>query len=425
MSSTKLSWRTEQRKVSDLIPHAKNPRTLSKKQRQDLEASITTFGLAEIPAINTDNTVLAGHARLKILKALGRGKKEIDVRVPNRTLTDKEAEEYMLRSNRNTGSWDYDLLKNFDTQFLIDLGFEQAELTEVWGLVEETADDDFDEKEAVKKARTTKIKLNELYQLGDHRLFCGNSAKDENVYDLLGGEPVDVLYSDSPYNIALDYNKGIGGKKNYGGKTNDRKTEEDFYRFTLATLMSGAGMCKDNAHIFWYCDQRYVGLIQRAFAELEIDYKRTALWIKNGLNPTPGVAFSKCYEPCVYGTIGKPYLSNKHTKFHEILNKEVGNGNATIEDVADLIDLWIVKRLPGDQYEHPTQKPVTLHERPLLRTTKVGDRVLDLFGGSGSTLIACEQLKRRAFLMEIEPVFCQVIIDRWEKFTGKKAVKIS
>ncbi len=112
--SAKLTWHTESRRVDDLIPYEKNPRTLSDKQRRDLEASITKFNLVEIPAINTDNTVVAGHARLKIMQALGRGQEEIEVRVPNRLLTKSEFEEYLLRSNRNTGSWDYELLKSFD-----------------------------------------------------------------------------------------------------------------------------------------------------------------------------------------------------------------------------------------------------------------------------------------------------------------------
>src|SRR5665213_4580436 len=129
MSNTQLQWRTEKRTVNDLVPHAKNPRSLSEQQRKDLEASITKFSLVEIPAINTDGTILAGHARIKVLKALGRGQEEIDVRVPSRTLTPKECEEYLLRSNRNTGSWDYELLQAFSTEFLLEIGFDDNDLS--------------------------------------------------------------------------------------------------------------------------------------------------------------------------------------------------------------------------------------------------------------------------------------------------------
>ena len=108
----------------------------------------------------------------------------------------------------------------------------------------------------------------------------------------------------------------------------------------------------------------------------------------------------------------------------EILNKEVAAGNRAIDDIVDLFDIWLAKREAGQDYQHPTQKPITLHEKPLKRCTKVGDVVLDVFGGSGSTLISCEQMMRTALLCEIEPVFCQVIIDRWETLTGQKAVKL-
>ena len=425
MAKTQLTWQTEKRKVDDLVPHAKNPRTLSEKQRKDIEASITKFNLVEIPAINTDNGVLAGHVRLKIMQALGRGQEEIDVRVPSRTLTAKECEEYLLRSNQNTGSWDYELLKAFDTSFLLEIGFDDTDLSNIWDDVLELEDDDFNEEKEVEKAKKTTIKVGDRFTLGAHSLICGDSTDEAVVKTLVGDERIDAIYSDSPYNINISYDKGIGGKSNYQGDVDDNKSDAEFREFTTKTLANGLAVTKKDAHIFWWCDQRYVGMIQSVYQELGIKYKRTALWIKNGINPTPQVAFSKLYEPCVYGTRGKPFLSSKHTKLAEILNTGIGIGNATIDDILDMIDIWLAKRISGDEYEHPTQKPITLHERPLKRCTKVGDNVLDLFGGSGSTLLACEQLKRKAFLVELSPIFCQLIINRYEKFTGNKAVQIN
>ena len=173
-------------------------------------------------------------------------------------------------------------------------------------------------------------------------------------------------------------------------------------------------------HFFYYCDQRYIGLIQDLYKDLGIKNQRVCLWIKNGFNVTPQVAFNKCYEPCVYGIKGKPFLSPVKN-LDEILNKEIGTGNRAIDDISDIIDIWLAKRLAGQDYEHATSKPPTLHEKALRRCTKINDIVLDLFGGSGSTLIACEQLKRRAFLSEIEPVFCQLICNRYFNLTGVKA----
>src|SRR3989338_10104414 len=177
MTTFLRQWRTEKRKIDDLVPHAKNPRKLSEKQRADIEASITKFNLVEIPAINTDNTVVAGHARLNIMQALGRGQEEIEVRVPNRLLTTSEFKEYLLRSNRNTGSWDYELLKSFDTSFLLDIGFDDSDLSDIWDDVLELEDDSFDEEKAVKEAEKTDIKTGDMFALGNHRLVCVYSTE--------------------------------------------------------------------------------------------------------------------------------------------------------------------------------------------------------------------------------------------------------
>jgi len=419
-----LQWRTETRKVNDLVPNAKNPRSLSAKQKADLEASITKFNLVEIPAVNTDNQVLAGHQRLKIMKALGRGQEEIDVRVPDRTLTEKECEEYMLRSNRNTGSWDFELLKAFDTETLLDIGFNDADLSNIWDDVLQIEEDEFDEEKEVEEAKDTDIKLGDRFQLGKHKLVCGDSLDEAVVKKLLGEELADVVYCDPPYNIALDYDKGVGGGKSYGGDVDDKKSDPKYRTFLKKAMANAIAVSAQDSHHFWYHDQKYTGMLQSLYEELGIKYKRTALWIKNGINPTPKTAFSKFYEPCVYGTRGKPYLSDKQTKLGEIMNKEIGIGNATIDDILDMIDIWLAKREAGTDYEHPTQKPLTLHERPLSRCSRVNDAVLDLFGGSGSTLLACEQMRRRAFLVEKSPIFCQVIINRYEKFTEDKAIKL-
>ena len=420
-----ISWHTVVRKVDDLVPYEKNPRTLSEKQRKDLEASITKFNLAELACVNTDNTIVAGHARLKVMQLLGRGQEEIDVRVPNRTLTKAEFEEYLLRSNKNTGSWDFELLKSFETSFLLDIGFDDADLSDIWDDVLEIDEDGFNEEGEVEQAKDTDIKTGDRFQLGEHSLVCGDSTDTEVVKTLVGELKIDMVYIDIPYNIGLSYDKGLGGAKHYGGTVDDNKSKPEYRTFVLTLMKNALAVSAKDSHHIWYCDSSYVGMMQMLFEEVGITYKRTALWIKNGINPTPQVAFSKQYEPALYGVTGKPYLSPKHTKFGEILNKDIGIGNATIDDITDMIDIWLAKRDASSDYQHPTQKPLSLHERPLNRCTKIGDNVLDLCGGSGSTLLACEQMKRRAFLVEMNPVFCQVIVNRYENFTGDKATKLN
>ena len=158
-----------------------------------------------------------------------------------------------------------------------------------------------------------------------------------------------------------------------------------------------------------------------AYRKLGIQNRRVCLWIKNGFNVTPQICFNKTYEPCTYGTLGKPYLNNSLQNLSEVMNPELGNGNSLVEDITKNIDIWAEKRIPGSSYMHATQKPCQLAERAIRRCTKPNDIILDSFAGSGSTLIAGEQLKRRVYCVELEPVFCDLIIARFEKLTGIKA----
>ena len=169
---------------------------------------------------------------------------------------------------------------------------------------------------------------------------------------------------------------------------------------------------------------RKLTLEEQIYEMLGIDNKRVCFWVKNNQNPTPQIAFNKACEPCVYGTTGRPFLNPNYKNLNEVLNREVGSGNEVIDDIIDLFNLWVVKRDSAQDYQHPTQKPIILHEKPLKRCTGPGAIVLDLFGGSGSTLMACEQLNRQCRMCEIDPVFCQVIINRWEELTGQKAKKL-
>lgn len=421
----KLAWRTEKRRISDLVPNSKNPRTMSPKQVDDLKRSLKKFDLVEIPVVDTDNKVVAGHQRLMVMKLLGREHEEIEVRVPNRKLTQKEYDQYLLSSNRIHGDWDWQkLAKSFDIDILATSGFDDADLSHIFDdLVVE--DDEFDVEKELAKIKKPKSKTGDIYQLGNHRIICGDSTDPAVVKKLLSKTKVDMLNSDPPYNISLDYDKGIGGNRHYGGTVDDAKTDDAYKEFLSRAIANGLAVLKPDAHIFVYCDQRYIWLLQVLYRELGIENKRVCLWIKNNSTPTPYVAFNKQYEPCVYGTIGKPYLSEKVLNLSEVMNKEVGTGNRTMEDIYDMIDIWLVKRLNGADYEHPTEKPPTLHEKALRRCTKSGDAVLDLFGGSGSLLVACEQLKRSTFLVEREPTFIDLIIRRYEKCSGKKARKIN
>lgn len=419
-NETRLSWTTEKRKVKDLIPFDRNPRVLSDFQKEKLKQSLEKFNLVEIPVINIDNKILAGHQRVKILSILGRSDEEIDVRIPNRKLTKEEFEEYNLRSNIQNGEWDFEALKGLEIETLMEVGFSDTDLSKIWDSNLETENDDFNEKEEIEKIKEPKTKTGDIIKMGSHLLVCGDSTDSKVIEKLSKEKVVDMIYWDPPFNIGLDYSKGIGGKGKYGGQTNDSKNEIEYIEFLKKILQNGLSITKNNAHCFVWNDECHIGIVQSLFEDLGIENKRVCLWIKNGFSPTPNLAFNKCYEACIYGVLGRPYLSDNLKNLNEIMNKEIGSGNRTIDDIFDLLNIWLVKRLPGNKYDHPTQKPPTLHEKALRRCTKIGDTVLDLCAGSGSLMVACEQLKRKCLMVEIEPIFCDLIASRYKQLTGKE-----
>jgi DNA modification methylase len=410
--------------IDELKPATYNPRKISNKALADLKESLRRFEVVDPLIVNglqeRKNIIIGGHQRYRAAKELGHK----TVPVVYVKLNEAKEKELNLRLNRNSGEWDVELLKEFDIELLLDVGFDDSDLADIWNDALETDDDDFDVEKAVKEAQETDIKPGDLFQLGQHRLICGSSTDSEVIKRLVGDLKPTMFYSDPPYNIGLDYNKGVGLKAGYGGTTDDNKSEADYRNFLSDILATALPALTKDAHVFMYCDQTYIGLVQSLMANYKLKNRRVCMWIKNGFNATPKVAFNKGYEPCIYATRGKPFLSNSSQNLTEVLNKDIAGGNRTIDDIIDLFDIWLAKREAGLDYKHPTQKPVTLHEKPLKRCTKVSDVVLDVFGGSGSTLIACEQMKRTALLSELEPVFCQVIIDRWEALTSDKAVQL-
>lgn len=413
-----LEWATEKRRVDDLLPHKKSPRKISKEQTERLKESLEKFNLVEIPAIDTDGTILAGHQRIKVLQLLGRGQEVIDVRVPNRKLTKEEVDWYLVGSNAIHGEWDFELLKGFDIELLADLGFEQKELDNIWNT--DISDKSFDAEKELKNIKETIVKTGDVIELGKHRLICGDSTKPETLQKLFGDEQASMIMSDPIYNIAIDYNAGIGGKQSYGGTVNDSKPDEEYKMFLKASMESALAVTGENAHVFYWSDQTYIWLVQVLYRELGIINKRVCLWLKNGQNPTPGVAFNKAYEPCTYGTRGKPYVVKGVNKLNEVMNVDMTTGNDLMEEVFDHITVWPEKRLSSKEYEHSTMKPPEVYEKAIRRCTRMNDIILDSFSGSGSTIMAAEKLKRRVYAVEIEPVFCELAMRRYEALTGIK-----
>lgn len=414
----KIIWKAEKRKVKDLKNWKANPRKISKEAFEKLKDRIRQRGFHDVIKIDTDNTVLSGNQRKKALLELDM--EEVIVLLPSRKLSTEERNKVALESNFNDGEWNFTDLKSFDLDLLTDVGFDQIELSKFWDPEIETKKDDFVVADELKKIKKVVTKPGDLIILGDHKLLCADATDSQAVKMLFGKDRASVIYSDPIFNIGLDYNSGVGNKSNYGGTVSDNKSVEDYKEFIKKTIVNALSVSKQDVHCFYWCDEAWVWVFQTLYNELGIKNRRLNIWLKNNSSPTPKVAFNKITEFCVYGTKGQPFLSSLSKNLNEVMNSELGNGNALFDDFTNV---WAQKRLPSKELEHATSKPPDLHIKAIKRCSKPDDIILDSFSGSASTMICAEQLKRRVYSLEIEPIFCDLAIRRYEKLTGRK-VKI-
>lgn len=398
-----------------------NPRKISDFALSQLKESIARFGTVDPIIVNSapnrKNVVIGGHMRLRASKELGM--KSMPVVYLNISDLKKE-KELNLRLNKNIGEWDFEKLKSFEMDTLTDIGFSDKDLLDMWSENLEAENDNFDELKELTKIKKPKTERGDLIILGQHKLLCADSTDPNAVKVLFGKDRASVIYSDPPFNIGLNYNKGVGNKSHYGGEVDDNKSPDEYKNFIEKTLVNALSVSNKDIHCFYWCDEAWVWIFQTLYNKLGIKNRRLNIWLKNNSSPCPNTAFNKAIEVCCYGTHGSPYLSNSLKNLNEVMNKELTNGNELLEDVTNIL---AVKRLPSNQYEHPTSKPPSLHEKSIKRCSKVGDIIFDSFSGSASTMICAEQLNRKVYSLEMSEIFCDLAIRRWEKLTGKK-VKI-
>lgn len=410
----------EQVKIKDLRPAEYNPRKWNEKAVSDLKESVRRFGIVDPLLVNSaenrKNVVIGGHFRLKVAKELGL--EEVPVVYVNIPNLEKERE-LNLRLNKNLGDWDYDLLANFDEDLLLDVGFESEELDEIFYL--EASEDDFDAEAEYQKIGEPKTELGDLYQLGTHRLLCGDAVKREDVEKLMAGEKADLVFTDPPYNVNYDYAKYVDGRKMKWQKIfNDNKTSEEYYQFLLAVFKNVYEFSKDEMSFYVCHATKTQEEVWRSFKDAGFHFSQTIIWLKERFILGLGQDWHRIYEPVLFGwKEGKKHYKNKNlTNLAEFWNLEK-------TDFEEELDLWYLNRDKIKDYEHPTQKPIRLPERAIKKNCPIKGLLLEPFGGSGSTLIATEQLNRRCNLIELDPKYCDVIIQRWEKFTSQKAKKLN
>ena len=399
---------TKQYPIEQLIFAEYNPRQLTKDQYQGLKDSITRFGLVDPVIVNKHkdrkNIIVGGHQRVKVAKDLGFK----DVPCVEVSLTLDKERELNIRLNRNTGEWDWDSLANyFDVSDLLEWGFTDDDLQfKEPELVEGKIEDD--EIPEVEEAIT---KPGDMWILGEHRVLCGDATKKEDVERLMDGQKADMVFTDPPYGIAFKgqmlSHTSKNGKRvdNYKGANtkhddikNDELNDENLFSFCFSFL----NLFKTVNPSSWYIcfSQLDLDILLQAMRNNNIEWKSIIAWVKNQATLS-NKDYKLRYEPIVYGQSGSSFYGERYKN----------------EDVWE-----ITRTLKNDL--HPTMKPIELIVKAINNSSKLKDRVIDLFLGSGSTIIACEKTNRKCYGMEIDPHYCDVIVKRWEEYTGNKAERI-
>jgi site-specific DNA-methyltransferase (adenine-specific) len=390
----------EKRQLADLIPYINNSRKHSDDQVSQIAASIKEFGWTNPILVDGDNGIIAGHGRIMAAKKLGM----VEVPVIELAHLSKEQRKALIIADNKlalNSDWDTNLL-SIELADLQELGFD-LNLTgfnadELANLLQpEQVDGLTDENEIPPVPEEPKTKLGDIYQLGDHRLMCGDSTSIDSVETLTEGL-VDILVTDPPYNV--DY---TGKTKDALKIQNDSMDDSTFRQFLRDAFTAADAVMKPGAVFYiWHADSEGYNF-RGACKDAGWQVRQCLIWQKDSMVMGRQDYHWK-HEPCLYGwKDGAAHLW------------------ATDRKQTTLI---LCKR-PNRNDLHPTMKPVELMEYQILNNTKGMDIVLDLFGGSGSTLMACEKIGRKARLMELDPKYCDVIVKRWEDFTGRKAELIS
>lgn len=393
--------------LAKLIPYARNSRTHNDEQVAQIVASIKEFGFTNPILIGADDVIIAGHGRL--LAAQRMGLKEVPiVRLPHLTETQRRA--LVIADNKialNAG-WDEEMLalemkELGDLDFDLDLlGFSLDELKELEAFGEPEPNVNTDEDEVPEVPEEAVTKLGDMWILGEHRLLCGDSTLYDDIKKLMGNDIADMVFTDPPYNV--NYGATMKDKLRYHSSPNHQCTimndnlGDGFAQFLTDSLSNLMMFNKGAAYVCMSSSELHT--LYSAFVAAGGKWSTFIMWAKNTF--TLGRAdYQRQYEPILYGW----RADNK---------KHYWCGDR------DQSDVWEYNK-PVKNDLHPTMKPVELVERAINNSSKVGDIVLDGFGGSGSTLIAAEKTRRKARLMELDPKFCDVIVRRWEEYTGKKA----
>jgi len=387
-------------KISDLKLAIYNPRKISIHDLGNLIASIQEFGFVEPAVVNKDKTVIGGHQRIRACQQIGIEK------IPVFYVDVNKRKEKLLNLalNRIHGEWDekklYEVFLELDIKtpdFQL-AGFENFEVDKVFSEFGEQKEDDFDLDQSLERNKNPKSKRGEIYELGRHRLMCGDATNREDVEQLMDGKKADMVFTDPPYNVNYDFhNSGMvqsGQRKARFGKIeNDCMDEKDFGEFVNSFLKLMNDYLKAGGVFYLMAGNESSSNFYMAIRNNGFKFSEFLLWVKDNFTITRW-DYQPKHEFILYG-----WKEGKHRWFNN----------------RSQVSVLEFKRRIG-QTEYPTEKPVEMISYLLKNSSMQNEIIWDLFGGSGSTLIACEQTNRICYMMEIDPVYCDVIRERYEKF---------
>lgn len=411
-------------KIENIIPYRNNAKEHPREQIEQIKNSICEFGNNDPIAIDENNVVVEGHGRLLALQELGFQEADCIVLTG---LTEEQKNAYRIVHNQLTMNSGFNMEKLKSELAKINLNMEELGLDA--DLLDQTfdidaTDDDFDVEEAINEIKEPTTKIGDLYKLGNHYLLCGDSTKQEDVLRLMQGNKADLLQTDPPYNVNIENSEGKTIK-------NDNMSKEAFKIFIDKAMNNASQVLKEGgAFYIWFGDTEDIAFRQACFNN-QLSIRECLIWVKNSFVLSRQDYHWK-HEPCLYGWKEglAHYFKNDRTQdtvFEEkpdinVMNKEQLKDYIKKLWKSDLLPTTILhedKPLKND--EHPTMKPVKLIATQIRNSTKRRENVLDLFGGSGTTLIACEELDRVCYMIEYDPIYCDVIIKRWETLTGQSS----
>ena len=431
-----MDLKIEQLPVEALTPYAHNTRAHHAEDVGQIARSIERYGFNDPIAVWSDkNIIVEGHGRLMAAKSLGMTTVPV-IRLDH--LTDDQRREYGIMHNKTAelSDWDWEQLEHELSEVdLSEFGLaftpQQIEDTEE-ELLEAVQEDEAPEPPNTDPAkgdtRQPRIRRGEIWQLGKHRLMCGDSTDSADVAALMDGRQADAVVTDPPYNVAIENTQGMTIQ-------NDNMTDDDFRQFLRAAFKQLNDNLKPGGAFYIWLASRTQAAFEAALNDNGLEVRQQLIWVKNAL-VLGRQDYHWRHEPCFYGW--RDGAAHYFTADRTQTTVQEDKPDFSSMSKADLVALLeqqykaedsppstaIFERKPMSDDQHPTMKPVRLIARLIRNSTRPGETVLDLFAGSGTTMIAAEQLNRTAYLMELDERYADVIIERYEKWTGKKAQRI-